>query len=1166
MARKEYDMLFSMNAQLGAGFGNVFKDAQNKIKDLQKEIVTLNKEQGDIKAYQKQQDAVSATRKRLEELTEQQKRTAQEWIGASGDTADIEKRFEQTEKAIARTTAAVEAGQKKLDTMGDKLRNAGVDVDNFAKRNQELGGKIGELKKEQEAAADAAGNYRAALAASAAVLAGAVVAVKGLAEAFKECTDASVEFESAMTGVAKTTDLTEAEFAAMSKQIKDMATEIPATTTELAAIAETAGQLGIAKNSLLDFTEIMAMLGTATNMTSDEAATMLAQFASITGMNPAEYSNLGSAIVALGNNYATTEKNIADMSQSVAAAGVVAGMSEADIIAISAAVTSLGITSQAGGTSMMKLISDMNSAVSSGNDLDKWARAAGVSADEFAKAWKNDAAGALDTFILSLHDTYEAGGDLYSILDDLGISESRMVTAINSLAVSGDRLTGTLNVANAAWNENAALTTEAEKRYATTQSHLILMQNAYGNLKTTIGDSYTPVLRELYGATADVLGGLEEFASAHPGAVRSVSAFLGVLALGTVGLTGYSTALKVVIPLMKLFKASVPGVALIAGTTLAVAGLVAVIAGLSSAADEAKTEVYGLTEASRDQYFEIQALQSEYNSLIAVSGEEKEEARNLRYEIEDLSAAYEATKVSAAEYAASMQKSAEKSKEDRENRLNDLDEIGRRAYEIDTLINSLPDLLSGNGNKDKIKAVIDALDEKLPGIGASFDKTAEAGGNFIEIAQSTAKAQTAWELYNKALSGSTENLTAVELKNKEIADTTAELEAAQKRFDAVNAQRKANTLNGGPGIYNVQEFNKTKNAIDEYEKSLALLKGDLNDLENESADYASVIENYTGKTGDATEGNLLLQSTINDVTGQVKELALAYDAVYDAALESVRGQYKLWDEVDKIVPMSAGAINSALESQITYWRDYDANLKNLSARGADIEKLSEVVASLADGGEGGAKALAGLAAMDDTALRKTVEAWTESQKVQEGATKSITEAKTGFTKGMEEFQTELEDAITKMSLGEKAAQSGKDTILGFISGATEMSKDVQDAYAGLGQTAINALHSRFPGTIGIMANVDGSLAKGLGYVPYDGYIAELHRGERVLTSEEARSQDAALLGDSFSITLSPQYNISGRETPDELRSVFAENNENLRELIEDVLRQRSVDAARRAYN
>ena len=41
---------------------------------------------------------------------------------------------------------------------------------------------------------------------------------------------------------------------------------------------------------------------------------------------------------------------------------------------------------------------------------------------------------------------------------------------------------------------------------------------------------------------------------------------------------------------------------------------------------------------------------------------------------------------------------------------------------------------------------------------------------------------------------------------------------------------------------------------------------------------------------------------------------------------------------------------------------------------------------------------------------------------------------------------------------------------------------------------VNATHS----------GVNGSFAKGLTYVPYDGFIAELHRGERVLTAKENR--------------------------------------------------------------
>jgi hypothetical protein len=362
---------------------------------MQREIDAFNKTQGDITAFQKQQGAIEATGKKLEVLRQQLDNIQREKKETGTFSSDLENKLLATQHQIDMTSVSLERQTEKLNRLKSALAEAGINTEELTKESARLGEQIDELKQSQEAAADEAAKFgnstRAAFDAvgSAIVAAGVVKALGEIYEYFSECADAAMEFETAMTGVAKTTDLTNEEFAAMSKALSEMSTEIPATTTELAAIAETAGQLGIAKESLTSFTEIMAMLGTATNMTSDEAATMLAQFASITGMDPAAYSNLGSAIVALGNNYATTEKNIADMSQSIAAAGAIAGMSEADIAGISAAVTSLGVNVQAGGTSMMKLISDINSAVSSGEGLADWARTAGVSADEFARAWRN---------------------------------------------------------------------------------------------------------------------------------------------------------------------------------------------------------------------------------------------------------------------------------------------------------------------------------------------------------------------------------------------------------------------------------------------------------------------------------------------------------------------------------------------------------------------------------------------------------------------------------------------------------------------------------------------------------------------------------------------------------------------------------------------------------
>ena len=98
---------------------------------------------------------------------------------------------------------------------------------------------------------------------------------------------------------------------------------------------------------------------------------------------------------------------------------------------------------------------------------------------------------------------------------------------ILSLANSRDLLNRTLETANQAWSENTALTKEAELRYATTQSQLTMMQNAYNNLKIAIGDNFTPTLSELYGVSTNVLSSVTEFVEKNPELVKAVTAFTG---------------------------------------------------------------------------------------------------------------------------------------------------------------------------------------------------------------------------------------------------------------------------------------------------------------------------------------------------------------------------------------------------------------------------------------------------------------------------------------------------------------------------------------------------------------------------------------------------------------------------------------------------------------
>ena len=128
---------------------------------------------------------------------------------------------------------------------------------------------------------------------------------------------------------------------------------------------EIAGQLGIATESLTEFTETMINLGVATNLSAEEAATNLAKFANIVNMADygtdgiSNWERLGSVVVDLGNNFATTEADIVEMATRLASTGSLVGLTESQIMALATAMSSVGIQAESGGSTMAKLLKKM---------------------------------------------------------------------------------------------------------------------------------------------------------------------------------------------------------------------------------------------------------------------------------------------------------------------------------------------------------------------------------------------------------------------------------------------------------------------------------------------------------------------------------------------------------------------------------------------------------------------------------------------------------------------------------------------------------------------------------------------------------------------------------------------------------------------------------------
>lgn len=348
--------------------------------------------------------------------------------------------------------------------------------------------------------------------------------------------ESSIEFESAFTGVKKTVDGTPEQLAAISDEIKRMAAETGVSTTTIAAVAENAGQLGVATENIASFTRTMLDLGESTNLTADEAAVAIARLTNIMGSGEDATSRLGSSLVALGNNFATTESEILEMATRLASAGKLAGMSEAQILALATAMSSVGIEAEAGGTAMTQTLNAIERAASSGGDtLETFARVAGMSAEEFTTAWRTDAAGALTAFIQGLSALSAQGGSVTAILDELGLSGIRQSNMLRSLALASDMMTDALETSNSAWAENVALANEANAVYGNTEHRISAARESINNLGIAIGDAFGPQISGGADMVNDLAQALTDAAETAPGLVSALGSV-------TVGITGAAAA------------------------------------------------------------------------------------------------------------------------------------------------------------------------------------------------------------------------------------------------------------------------------------------------------------------------------------------------------------------------------------------------------------------------------------------------------------------------------------------------------------------------------------------------------------------------------------------------------------------------------------------------
>lgn len=328
---------------------------------------------------------------------------------------------------------------------------------------------------------------KAALGIGAVAVAGALVARQ-----LKPAIDASLQLEHSFAFVRKTVDGTKEQLDGISDSLREMALQVPIAVTELNGVAAAAGQLGIARDDIVDFTRIMAEMGIASDLTAEQAAVGFAQWSNITGMATEDIDNLTSAVVYLGNNTATTESQILNMTLRLAGASRIVGATDAEMAGLSASLASLGIWAESGGNAMSRIMFDMQKAVSEGSDeLRLFASASGKTADQFAAHFKSAPMQAIVDFIGGLSAAEKAGMDVNSVLEALGVTEMESRRAILGLAGGHDKLAQNIKGSTQAFEDNNARAKEANTLFGTGVSKVELLKNATAELSAAVGDNLT---------------------------------------------------------------------------------------------------------------------------------------------------------------------------------------------------------------------------------------------------------------------------------------------------------------------------------------------------------------------------------------------------------------------------------------------------------------------------------------------------------------------------------------------------------------------------------------------------------------------------------------------------------------------------------------------------
>ena len=906
------------------------EDSYEALLTKQQQIQKMYDLQSDLaRTYSKRMEDVAASTKAATERSEELKRQIESLTAKMKEVPEGSEEYESLSKQVKEATKELASANTQIEKNAIKTKELQTGVNKATLEMEKMGKELRELDplvKEAESSTDGyarsmreaaeeaedlgkRGNDALEALASAEIMDRARDGFRELMDAIGECTDSYITFESAMAGVRKTVDATDEQFAVLTEGIRDMARRIPASAEEIAGVAEAAGQLGIATDNVLEFTEVMIKLGTSTNMSATEAANTLARFGNIVKLEESNYERLGSTIVDLGNKFATTETEIAEMATRLAATGELVGLSEADILGMATALSSLGIEAEAGGSAASKLFKKLETAavgyekalsvvertgvslrelellesnqskvfketadsigvtatelgkyMDTIRTLEQIATVSGTTAEEFVKAWGQNAVGALDSFVTGLGNMEESGVSAVDTLNQIaGFTEVRLSNAILSLASSGGLLTEAMDTANAAWEENSALAEEAAKRYATTESKITVFQNTVEDLKISIGEDFLNAAEPMIEGLTEIAGTMADAADESPALATGLAAVGGALG-GLAALTTVASGIKLVASAMSIFGAAAGPVGI---GVAALGALAAAVAVYQANASDMSAEAEALAAKNEELLASVRTTNEEAKALTEDAAKKQENIQGLIEKVDAFSDSMEKTPAAVLE----------------------------------------------------VQTAIDELNELLPGLGLEYDEvtgkvnlTAEAMRNFAKTSAEAAEL-TRQQEYIKSLTTQQEGL------QKQLQDTATALTSSKEKMKEAR-ENLAEYTEGMTAVekvlaYTSPQFYELKDAVTKAENEVSYFTVQHGKLQSELAGVSSRLD-------DAKKEYSAYAEAMADAEEEAEKLAEAQTKAKEKYLEEAQAAYdKEKENAEKAYTERVESYQESLEDELS---------------------------------------------------------------------------------------------------------------------------------------------------------------------------------------------------------------------------------------------------------